>query len=117
MKTMQGYRTIATYTKSHDRWYHTADTAHQGPSVSLHAFAQGQRPAPLVECYAAPDTLRLVTERQAGQVPDPAPLPHPSREALACKTCGRVTGCRCGMPTPPSLAQIVAMQRTQGKRP
>jgi hypothetical protein len=121
MKTMQGYTAIATYTQHQGRMYHQADTQHRGPSVSLQAFHQGQRPPPLVEMYATPDTLRLVVERQqairTGQVPEAPPPPRPTVNHLACQACGHVT-CRCGVPSMADLGtRILTLQRQQGKRP
>ena len=119
MKTMQGYTTIASYTKYNNRMYHKADTQHQGPSVSLKAFHQGHRPPPLVECYATPDTLTLAVAlqraREAGQVPEAPPPPRPTVNRLACPGCGHV-GCRCGVPALGDMGAILALQRQQGKR-
>ena len=60
MQTMPGYRAIAEYTKYQDHWDHQADTQHQGPSVSLRAFARGERPAPLVTTQAPRPTRPVV---------------------------------------------------------
>jgi hypothetical protein len=121
MKTMNGYTALASYTKFYERFYHQADTQHQGPSVSSQAFYRGARPAPLIECYAPKDTLRLITERQqqvqSGQVEAPSPLEHPTRDLLACRRCGKVVGCTCGMPPLGStLEKIVTLQKERGRR-
>jgi hypothetical protein len=70
---------------------------------------------PQVECYPCPDVGRLVTERQAGQVPAPLPPPR-TAQALVCQRCGCIL-CRCPVATPGGLDAIVALQRQQGKRP
>ena len=69
---------------------------------------------PPIECYALPDTLRLVTERQHGQVPAPLPPPR-TQHASVCQRCGCVL-CRCPVPKPGGLDAIVALQRQQGRR-
>ena len=81
---------------------------------------QAPAPRPVVECYAPPDTGRLVLERQAaqraGQVPEPPPPPppRPTINHLACKTCQRVT-CRCGVPSLGDMGQrILTLQHAQG---
>lgn len=100
------------------RVYHHTDVNHTGPSVSLLEFAQGQNPpVPRVETYAPPETMRLVVERQQGQPLPPGPVPRPHVNLLACTGCGRVTGCRCGVPKAPDLDSIVAMKRQRGQMP
>jgi hypothetical protein len=104
------------YVKHEGRWWHKADTRHQGPQMSQQDFERGAVLAPLIECYRPLDTTRLVVARQAGLLPAPAPLPHPTRDLLACKPCGKVTGCTCGKSTPGGLDAIVALQKARGRQ-
>jgi hypothetical protein len=126
MKLMAGNVKIASYRKHDGRWFHEADTRHEGPSVSLKAFSQGQRPAalqttqapparPQSECYPCPDVGKLITMMQQGQALPPLAAPRLTRQALVCKTCGCVL-CRCKVGKPGGLDAIVALQKAQGKR-
>jgi hypothetical protein len=115
-----------------NRVYHGQDRTYSGPSITLKAFSQGQNPPappplvttqkpsrpprPVVETYAPPRTLDLVTQVQQGQPLPPVTPPRPRVQGLVCRTWGCVL-CRCPIAPAGGLDAIVAMQRAQGKRP
>jgi len=71
----------------------------------------------------APDTLRLVVERQQETASGTTPaMQGPTARQLAlayaagaCRGCGRVSMCACGTPQAPSFDEVLKVQRQQGK--
>jgi hypothetical protein len=104
----EDYTTLARYTIHERRVYHASDTTFTGPSISLAEYYIGKRPAPR-------------RPRPTSPPPEPPPLKaatrvyvNASHAALACETCGKVSGCACGHGTADDVgARITAMQKTR----
>jgi hypothetical protein len=85
-------------------------------------FDAGSGKFRLVRRHGAPHTpvvgsrLYTMAEIQAAHARQtPQTFQNESHRALACRTCKRLP-CTCGVPQPPSLDRIVAMQRERERR-